>query len=99
MALELDFFQAAVQDGRQPKVGLLVLDFDETLSVSDTTTVIINSAIQSAGSQRNGEPLTEYCQWTVESPSALFALRNSAMHCFTCRELDQPVPLNKFSSS
>ena len=56
MALELDFFQAAVQDGRQPKVGLLVLDFDETLSVSDTTSVIIDTAIQGAGSQDNGEP-------------------------------------------
>ena len=56
MALELDFFQAAVQEGRQPKVGLLVLDFDETLSVSDTTSVIIDTAIHSAGSQDNGEP-------------------------------------------
>ena len=55
MALELDFFQAAVQEGRQPKVGLLVLDFDETLSVSDTTSVIIDTAIQSAGSHDNGE--------------------------------------------
>lgn len=57
MALELDFFQAAVQEGRQPKVGMLVLDFDETLSVSDTTSVIIDTAIQRAGAQDDGEPL------------------------------------------
>ena len=83
MALELDFFQAAVQEGRQPKVGLLVLDFDETLSVSDTTSVIIDTAIHSAGSQDNGEPLQKSFQWTVLTPCALLALRNSDMHSFT----------------
>lgn len=55
MTLEVDFFQAAVKDGRQPNVGLLVLDFDETLSVSDTTAVIIDTAIANAHGSTNGE--------------------------------------------
>lgn len=55
MTLEVDFFQAAVKDGRQPNVGLLVLDFDETLSVSDTTSVIIDTARTTTQASTNGE--------------------------------------------
>ena len=55
MKLEVDFFQAAVKDGQQPNIGLLVLDFDETLSAADTTSVIIDTAIASASSIANGE--------------------------------------------
>ena len=31
-----------------PRVGVLVLDFDETLTVSDSTSVIIETAIEAA---------------------------------------------------
>ena len=55
MTLEVDFFQAAVKDGRQPSVGLLVVDFDETLSVSDTTSIIIDTAIADPQGSTNGE--------------------------------------------
>ncbi len=55
MTLEVDFFQAAIKDGRQPNVGLLVLDFDETLSVSDTTSIIIDTAITNTEASTNGE--------------------------------------------
>lgn len=57
MELELDFFQAAVKDAKQPRIGLLVLDFDETLSVSDTTSVIIDTAIRLAEAASNGKPM------------------------------------------
>lgn len=57
MELELEFFQAALKDGEQPEIGLLVLDFDETLSVSDTTSVIINTAIMQGNLFPNGEPI------------------------------------------
>ena len=55
MTLEVDFFQAAMKDGGQPNVGLLVLDFDETLSVSDTTSVIIDTAIAAAADVVRGK--------------------------------------------
>lgn len=55
MELELDFFQAALKNAKQPRIGLLVLDFDETLSVSDTTSVIIDTAISRAEAASNGK--------------------------------------------
>lgn len=48
MQLELDFFQAASMTHASPRVGVLVLDFDETLTVSDSTSVIIETAIAAA---------------------------------------------------
>jgi hypothetical protein len=54
MELELDFFQAAMKEAKQPKIGLLVLDFDETLSMSDTTTIIIDTAIDQAEDASKG---------------------------------------------
>ncbi|KAK9904248.1 hypothetical protein WJX75_007665 [Coccomyxa subellipsoidea] len=48
MQLELDFFQAASMTHASPRVGVLVLDFDETLTVSDSTSVIIETAIEAA---------------------------------------------------
>lgn len=55
MTLEVDFFQAAIADERQPNIGLLVLDFDETLSVSDTTSIIIDAAITTTEASTQGE--------------------------------------------
>lgn len=48
MRLEAEFFDAAMGTQPAPQVGLLVLDFDETLSVSDSTSVIISTAIREA---------------------------------------------------
>ncbi len=48
MRLELEFFSAACAAHASPRVGDLVLDFDETLTLSDSTSVIINTAIESA---------------------------------------------------
>ena len=96
MALELDFFQAAVQEGRQPKVGLLVLDFDETLSVSDTTSVIIDTAIQSAGSQDDGEIFISPARCTIVTPCTLLALHNSYTHPFTHKKMKQLLRLRYF---
>ena len=55
MTLEVDFFQAAIEDERHPNIGLLVLDFDETLTVSDTTSVIIDTAIAATEASTEGE--------------------------------------------
>ncbi len=49
MRLELEFFDAAISTHASPRVGVLVLDFDETLTVSDSTSLIINTAIDAAG--------------------------------------------------
>ena len=48
MRHELDFFDAAISTYATPRVGVLVLDFDETLTVSDSTSVVINTAIDAA---------------------------------------------------
>ncbi len=49
MRLEAEFFDAAAGAGAAaPEVGLLVLDFDETLSVADSTSVVIATAIAEA---------------------------------------------------
>ena len=60
MRLEAQFFDAAMGSttmGLPPPahgVGLLVVDFDETLSVSDTTSVIISTAIREAARAAGG---------------------------------------------
>lgn len=53
MRLELDFFQAASTTQPAPNVGLLLLDFDETLTVSDSTSVVIGTAIEAAEKASN----------------------------------------------
>ena len=54
MRLEAEFFDAALGASPAQHVGLLVLDFDETLSVSDTTSVIISTAIREAARAAGG---------------------------------------------
>jgi hypothetical protein len=48
MRLEVEFFNAAASAIAGPQLGVLVLDFDETLTVTDSTSVIISTAIQEA---------------------------------------------------
>ena len=76
MELELDFFQAAVKDAKQPRIGLLVLDFDETLSVSDTTSVIIDNAISRAEAASTGKPMrpSMHCHECVYRPLPICSL-------------------------
>ena len=49
MRLEAQFFDAAAGPALPaPEVGLLVLDFDETLSAADSTSVVVATAIAEA---------------------------------------------------
>lgn len=52
MRLEVEFFNAAATAHALPQLGVLVLDFDETLTETDSTSVIINTAIQAAAEAR-----------------------------------------------
>ena len=79
MTLEADFFQAAMRDGRQPNIGLLVLDFDETLSVSDTTSIIIDTAVATAGESAKG-PQTSTAMVCTSCDMRLSATASS---CYT----------------
>lgn len=81
MELEVDFFQAAMKDSKQPKIGLLVLDFDETLSVSDTTSVIIDTAIASAEAPSKGGLISTLICTCSAQESACMQLQLYVVYC------------------
>ena len=62
MRLEAEFFDAAAGPALPaPEVGLLVLDFDETLSVADSTSIVISTAIAEGREGRQGAAHVPSC--------------------------------------
>ena len=45
MQMEVDFFSAQPGVSSAPSVGMLVIDFDDTCTVTDTTSLVFNTAI------------------------------------------------------
>ena len=45
MQMEVDFFSAQPGVNSAPSVGMLVLDFDDTCTATDTTAQVFNTAI------------------------------------------------------
>ncbi|KAL3147596.1 hypothetical protein ABBQ38_014648 [Trebouxia sp. C0009 RCD-2024] len=45
MQMEVDFFNAQPDVSSAPSVGMLVIDFDDTCTVTDTTSLVFNTAI------------------------------------------------------
>ena len=54
MRLEVRFFSAVPGSPPRPCVGLLVVDFDETLTEADTTPRIIAAAVAAAEASASG---------------------------------------------
>ena len=64
MQMEVDFFSAQPGISSAPSVGMLVVDFDDTCTVTDTTSQIFNTAIAA----------------TVETASGTAAPKRPRMH-------------------
>lgn len=62
MQLEVRFFSAVPGVPARLAVGILVVDFDETLTEVDTTPSIIATAIDAAEGSASGETCTQRCK-------------------------------------
>ena len=76
MRLEVRFFSAVPASPARPCVGLLVVDFDETLTEADTTPRIIAAAVAAAEAGASGAAGCLPCgypvvQWIRELPGAI----------------------------
>ena len=54
MQMEVDFFKAQPGTSSAPSVGMLVVDFDDTCTATDTTSQIFNAAIAAAVENASG---------------------------------------------
>ena len=61
MRLEVRFFSAVPGVPARLSVGILVVDFDETLTEADTTPSIIAAAIDAAEGSASGANLHKCC--------------------------------------
>ena len=84
MRLEVRFFSAVPGSPVQPCVGILVVDFDETLTESDTTPSIIATAIAAAESHAFGARLQSV-------PQVVSALLENTGHGLVAGELKARV--------
>ena len=55
MQMEVDFFSAQPGTSPPPTIGMLVVDFDDTCTTTDTTSQVFNTAIAAAVESSAGD--------------------------------------------
>ena len=91
MQMEVDFFSAQPGVSSAPSVGMLVIDFDDTCTVTDTTSLVFNTAIDATVEaaqgascvlqhwQRKLHAAYNYCCVVHQQPGAWSG--NGSHHC------------------
>lgn len=67
MQMEVDFFSAQPGVSSTPSVGMLVIDFDETCTATDTTSQVFNTAIAASIEAAQGTAVPERSTYILHS--------------------------------
>ncbi len=75
MQMEVDFFSAQPGTGPPPAIRMLVVDFDDTCTATDTTSQVFNTATSATVESSAGQ----MCNLSVQSCCRLITTRWHAM--------------------
>lgn len=91
MQMEVDFFNAQPDVSSAPSVGMLVIDFDDTCTVTDTTSLVFNTAIDATVEATQGAASHARCYALQMYRSPARGLQQLVLSCMNSLELGQTM--------